>query len=201
MRSLINIFRSRIIVATLPLALSLLVLIACTKNTSPPAEPDGPLPKAANSFEITSPSLKEGTMIDAKFTCDGQDLSPALAWTAPPTGTKSLVLIVDDPDAPSGLFTHWMFYGLSADLRTLAENVTKDVNVDSVGSQGKNDFDQVGYRGPCPPAGAPHHYRFRLFALDDLISLKAGATRAELDAAMVNHSLAEIRLTALYQRK
>jgi Raf kinase inhibitor-like YbhB/YbcL family protein len=128
--------------------------------------------------------------IPARFTCSGEDLSPALAWTDPPAGTRSFALITDDPDAPSGTFTHWVVYDLPPSARQLPEGVPRTADPEG-GRQGRNDFDKIGYSGPCPPPGNPHRYSFRLYALDRKMGLRAGASKSDLERALKGHVLAQ----------
>ena len=140
-------------------------------------------------LELTSPSFQNGSSIPAQFTCDGAGISPRLIWSAPPAGTKAFALIVLDPDAPGGPFTHWVLYDLPAEGR-LGDGAR----------QGRNDFGKTGYGGPCPPGHQQHHYLFTLFALDRRLNLTAGATRSQVEAAMRGHVLALSELTGLYRR-
>src|SRR5205814_988941 len=135
-------------------------------------------------MKVTSSAFQEGANIPSKFTCDGANTSPPLQISDVPSEAKSLVLIVDDPDAPSGLFTHWVVWNLSAQATTIAEGSTPK------GVQGTNDFGKSGYGGPCPPSGA-HRYYFRVFALDRELDLHSGAKRSQLDAAMKGHVIAQ----------
>jgi Raf kinase inhibitor-like YbhB/YbcL family protein len=164
-----------------------------------------PLSPAANggnamSLSISSPSFSSGEAIPKKFTCDGADVSPQLVWTEPPAGTKSLALLVDDPDAPVGNWNHWTMWNLPASARGLAEAVKKETTLPDGSEQGKNDFRKAGYNGPCPPPGKPHRYYFKLFALDAKLDLKAGASKRELEAAMKGHILAQVEWMGRYGR-
>ena len=152
------------------------------------------------SFTISSPSFSNGGAIASKFTCDGADVSPQLAWTDPPTGTQSLALLVDDPDAPVGNWNHWTLWNLQPGSRGLPENVPKDARLADGTVQGKNDFRKSGYNGPCPPPGKPHRYYFKVFALDIRLDLKAGSAKKELEAAMKGHILAETEWMGRYGR-
>jgi hypothetical protein len=151
-------------------------------------------------FSLTSPSIKEGQNIDAQFTCSGADISPALSWTIVPPGTKSLVLIMDDPDAPSGTFTHWLLYDVSPEHISLPEGVEAKAEISGLGKQGRNDFGKIGYNGPCPPAGSPHHYRFKLYALSGMLNLAPGSDREALEKMMEKRVLVQATLTGIYQR-
>ena len=136
------------------------------------------------TFELTSEAFTEGGDIPQKYTCDGEDLSPPLAWGDPPGGTVSLALICDDPDAPVGTWTHWVLWGLGPDARTLPEGMSTDAQLEGGVRQGTTDFRRTGYGGPCPPKGKPHRYFFRLFALDTEISLAPGSDRRKMREAI-----------------
>lgn len=151
-------------------------------------------------FTLTSSAFQPGGMIPKKFTCDGPDVSPPLEWDDPPAGTQSFSLIADDPDAPVGTWVHWVVYDLPASVRELSEGVPKDGELANGGRQGRNDFRQVGYGGPCPPRGPAHRYFFKLYALDTKLNLQPGATKAELERAMKSHALAEAQQMGRYQR-
>lgn len=181
-------------------ALSSIVLAGCPKQQSPAPPSSGPGPTTVAQIELSSASLKEGQTIDRRHTCDGEDRSPPLAWPAPPAGTRSLALIMDDPDAPSGTFTHWVLYGIPADRTSLPEGVKTDPRVEGVGVQGKNDFDKTGYGGPCPPPGKPHRYRFKLYALSQVPKLEPGASKAEVERALEGATLGQGLLTGTYAR-
>jgi hypothetical protein len=145
-------------------------------------------------MKITSSAFQQGGNIPSKFSCDGANTSPPLQISDVPPETKSVVLIVDDPDAPSGLFTHWAVWNISPQTSTIAEgNAPKGVH-------GTNDFGKSGYGGPCPPSGT-HRYYFRIFALDRELDLPSGAKRSQLDAAMKGHVIAQGELMGRYARK
>jgi Raf kinase inhibitor-like YbhB/YbcL family protein len=137
--------------------------------------------------------------IPKKYTCDGDDLSPPLSWEGRPEGTVSYVLIVDDPDAPAGTFTHWVLYNIPGDLNSLPEGVPQGKEV-KYGYQGRNDFGAYGYGGPCPPRGKPHRYFFKLYALDTKLDLPPGAKRGDVERAMKGHVIGEAQLIGLYGR-
>ena len=149
---------------------------------------------------VSSPAFKEGEKIPIKYTCDGQDVSPALTWGEPPVGAQSLALIVDDPDAPVGVFTHWVIFNIPSDSRQLVEVIPTQAQLPSGALQGKNDFGRIGYGGPCPPPGRPHRYQFTLYALDQPVDLKAGVSKKQLLGVMQGHILAQGQLTGAYQR-
>ena len=152
------------------------------------------------TWQVKTSAFNAGSDIPAKFTCDGSDTSPALAWNAPPEGTQSVALIVDDPDAPGRTWVHWVLYDLPTTERELAEGVPPDGQLPSGARQGRNDFGTIGYGGPCPPPGPAHRYYFRLYALDKRLDLPAGATRAQLDRSMRGHILAHAELMGRYRR-
>ena len=145
-------------------------------------------------MKITSPAFQEGGNIPSKFTCDSGNTSPPLQIADVPSGAKSLVLIADDPDAPSGLFTHWMAWNISPQTNAIAEGSAPK------GVHGTNDFGKSGYGGPCPPSGT-HRYYFKIFALDRELDLPAGTKRTQLDAAMKGHVVAQGELMGRYSRK
>jgi Raf kinase inhibitor-like YbhB/YbcL family protein len=151
-------------------------------------------------MNLTSTSFPEGSRIPAKFTCNGAGVSPQLAWSAPPAGTASYALIVTDPDAPGRTFVHWVLYDLPAETRTLPEGLPPQGQLQDGSRQGRNDFGEIGYGGPCPPPGSPHHYVFTLYALDATLNLPVGATRAQVEAVMQGHILARGELIGLFQR-
>ncbi len=153
-----------------------------------------PEKEAAMSFLLTSPAFAHEEAIPAQYSCDGDDSSPQLNWTPPPAGTESLALIVDDPDAPMGTWVHWVLYNIPADATGLAASLPEDVGV-----QGKNSWNRLGYGGPCPPSGT-HRYYFKLYALDTLLDLQAGATKKDLLSAMGGHILEEAELMGTYTR-
>ncbi len=155
------------------------------------------------SIELTSTAFQSGAAIPKLYTGDGKDVSPPLRWTEPPTGTQSLALICDDPDAPNDrkMWIHWVLFNLPADCRELTEGVEKKAALASEAKQGKNDWGEPGYRGPAPPKGKPHRYFFKLYALDVVLDLEPGAAKADLEKAMKGHILAEGQLRGTYQRK
>jgi len=157
-----------------------------------------PLKAQSASFSLSSSSFSDGADIPKKFTCDGPNVSPALAWTEPPAGTKSFALLVDDPDAPAGNWNHWAIWNVPASVRSLPEGVGKSRRLPDGSQQGFNDFHKVGYNGPCPPANKPHHYHFKLYALDTLPNLKGDAGKPELERAMKGHILAQAEWTGTF---
>ena len=145
-------------------------------------------------MKITSSAFQHGGNIPSKFACDGANSSPSLEIADAPSGAKSLVLIVEDPDAPSGLFTHWLVWNISPQTSAIGEGSTPK------GVQGTNDFGKSRYGGPCPPSGT-HRYYFKVFALDRELDLPFGAKRSQLEAAMKGHVVAQGELMGRYSRK
>jgi Raf kinase inhibitor-like YbhB/YbcL family protein len=143
--------------------------------------------------------VHEGDM-PRNHTCDGADVSPALAWNDPPAGTQSFSLIMDDPDAPAGTWVHWVIYDLPAQAQELREGVPKEKELKDGSRQGRNDFSRLGYGGPCPPRGAAHRYFFKLYALDTRLALQPGSSKADLEKAMKGHILAQAQLMGRYKR-
>lgn len=145
-------------------------------------------------MKITTPAFQEEGNIPSKFTCDGSDANPPLRFEGAQAEAKSLALIVDDPDAPSGLFTHWLIWNIDPKTTAIDENSAPPNAI-----QGKNDFGKSGYGGPCPPSGT-HRYFFKVFALDRKLELPAGSKRAQLDAQMRGHVIAQGELMGRYSR-
>lgn len=145
-------------------------------------------------MEIRSPAFNQGKPIPKKYSCQGLDLSPELTIKDVPEGTKSLALILEDPDAPSGTFDHWIAWGISPELEQIVEGA-------KILHQGVNNFGKKGYGGPCPPRGEKHRYFFKLYALDVELQLSEGSSKAKLLASMKNHILEEAELMGTYQKE
>ncbi len=176
-------------------ATALLLLLSFNEPIVPPEAGAG-----GAAWELKSTAFSAGGDIPQKFSCDGEDVSPALTWSDPPAGTESMALIADDPDAPMGTWVHWVAYDLPAEARRLPERVARRNEIQGGGRQGVNDFPTIGYRGPCPPAGKPHRYFFKLYALDRKLNLKAGASKQDVEKAMQGHILGKAELVGRYQR-
>ncbi|WP_225896402.1 YbhB/YbcL family Raf kinase inhibitor-like protein [Amazonocrinis nigriterrae] len=151
-------------------------------------------------MKLESTAFDANGLIPAKYTCDGADISPPLIWDEVPKGTQSIVLIVDDPDAPGGTFVHWVVYDIPATIRQLPEKIAAVKPLPDGGVQGKNDFGKLGYGGPCPPSGI-HRYFFKIYALDQELSLPAGATKNQILTAIESHILAKADLIGRYKRQ
>ena len=155
--------------------------------------------QAAQSMELKSTSFSNGAGIPARYTCDGAGVSPNLDWSGAPASTKSFALVVHDPDAPVD-FTHWLAYNIPPAVHRLAEGASNDGAMPPGSAEGVNGFRKMGYGGPCPPEGKPHHYIFLLYALNTDLRLPAGATREQVQSAMRSHIVATGRLAGTYGR-
>jgi len=151
------------------------------------------------TLQISSSVFSEGQMIPRKYTCDGADISPELSWRGVPDGTRSLALICDDPDAPMGTWVHWVLFNLPTGQMGLPTKISSDAELAGGARHGTNDFGRLGYGGPCPPGGT-HRYFFKFYALDTELELASGATKAQLEAAMQDHILAQAQLMGKYRR-
>ena len=173
-------------------------LAACGTSTSATNETNGgaAVDTTLTKLKLTSDAFQDGQPIPAQFTCDGTDQTPTLHWEEPPAGTKSFALVIDDPDAPSGTFRHWGVFDLPASARSIGGG-------QKAGTEVGNDFGKPGYGGPCPPKGhGPHHYHFKLFALDvERLDLDANAKIVDVEQAAAKHALAQGELIGTYERK
>jgi len=150
-------------------------------------------------MKLTSAAFDREGLIPSRYTCDGSNVSPALSFEEVPAGTASLALICDDPDAPFGTWVHWVYYDLPGTTAGLPEDVPLEKSPLPGGTQGANDFGQIGYGGPCPPGGT-HRYFFKLYALDAMLDLPPGASKGQLLGRMKGHILAEAELMGSYGR-
>jgi len=151
-------------------------------------------------LSVSSSAFHDSDKIPAKYTCSVLDVSPPLSWSEPPSGALSFALIVDDPDASGGTFTHWIVFKIPSNSRGLPEAVPTPAQLSDGTTQGKNDFGRIGYSGPCPPPGRTHRYQFTLYALDQALDLKTGASKKQVLDAIREHILAQGQLTGTYQR-
>ena len=149
-----------------------------------------------NDIQLTSSAFAEGQCIPIEFTCDGANVSPPLRWSNIPNRAESIALIMDDPDAPSRTFVHWVIYNIPVDTGEMAAGAPP-----LEAQSGSNDFNITGYGGPCPPSGNPHRYFFKVFALDELLDLDTGSAKSDLLDSMDGHILAQGQLMGLYQRQ
>jgi len=179
--------------------------IGCGREAACPLTPEvGPSPTPEGeqimSFQLSTSAFESGGRIPTRHTADGADVSPPLAWTDPPEGTRSFALVCDDPDAPMGTWVHWVVYAIPADARELAEGIPAKDELENGTRQGTNDFRKVGYGGPSPPPGRAHRYYFRLYALDAALDLPPRQTKTALMKAMEGHILGEAELMGKYGR-
>jgi Raf kinase inhibitor-like YbhB/YbcL family protein len=178
------------------LAVAAVLLGGCNDQSKSVKDPEGRGPK----LKVTSLSFSEGQPIPRDYTAEGADRSPPLKWEAPPEKTQALALLVEDPDAPGGTFTHWIVLNLPADSRELPENSSPG-KLPRGAVQGTNDFGKTGYGGPKPPTGKAHRYYFKVFALDRKLDLDAKAKHSQVAAAMLGHALAEGEVMGTYQNQ
>ncbi len=163
----------------MPFKLLLFILMVAMINVTPP-------------LMVTSPAFEHGAAIPSKYTCEGQDVSPEITIKDIPKEAKSLVLIMDDPDAPGKTFDHWIMWNIPPQ-ETIMEGRAP-------GTQGKNGKGTNAYIGPCPPSGT-HHYYFKVYALDKMLDLPAGSTKAAVEAAMHDHVITSGQLIGVYEKK
>lgn len=152
-----------------------------------------------SKFKIKSSAFKDGERIPRKYTCDGENISPPLTWKDVPSGTVTLAIISDDPDAPSKTWTHWLIFNIPPEINSLPEGVKTVGEFENGIIQGLNDFGNLGYGGPCPPFGV-HRYFFKLYALDKRLELEPGASKEELLEAMKGHIIEKTEIIGLYSR-
>ena len=152
------------------------------------------------ALELKSSAFGNNAFIPEEYTCKGKDVSPPLSWSGVPEGTKSFALICDDPDAPMGTWVHWVIYNISPEAKNLPEAVKTQGTLEDGSFQGVNDAGRIGYHGPCPPPGAPHRYFFKLYALDTLLNLNSGLTKAELLQAIEGHIIDQTQLMGKFKR-
>jgi Raf kinase inhibitor-like YbhB/YbcL family protein len=177
-----------------------IMLITCVESDAKVGAKEIPDESAGASFSIACPAFENGADIPAIFTCTGSDYSPALQWENTPEGTKSFALIVDDPDAPVGTFTHWVLFNIPSGLASLSEKASPHGTPPAGTREGINDFGKNGYGGPCPPPGKPHRYFFKLYALDSTVNLPVGATKDQLIQSMKGHILGQTQLMGMFAR-
>jgi Raf kinase inhibitor-like YbhB/YbcL family protein len=181
--------------------LILITLLSLSCKGSPPPKAAADQKGAAGmEMKITSAAFIDGARIPKKYSCEGQDISPPLNWTGVPQNAKSLALICDDPDAPAGIWTHWVLWNMPPSTPSLPEGVPTDAMLPGGIKQGQNSWPTTGYKGPCPPPGKAHGYQFKLFALDSELNLPDKADKAALETAMKGHILAQARIIGTYGR-
>ena len=183
--------KNSIIVFDLFACLAFITALAGCKSHDASLSRDG---EVEMIIQITSSAFNESDKIPRIYTCDDKNVSPPLEWTGIPSDTVSLALIMDDPDAPAGTWVHWVLYNLPPDLTELEQGKSGG------GVDGKNDFNRFGYGGPCPPKGSNHRYFIKVYALDTVLDLKPGATKAQVEGAMRGHILVQGQLMGKYGR-
>lgn len=174
----------------------MIVLTACQGARPEPSKPEA----ATAALRLESSAFSAEGLIPKQYTCDGQDLSPPLSWSEVPAATQSLVLLCDDPDAPIGTWDHWVLFNIPPTVRSLPEGISTEAEIVGIGTHGLNSWKRLGYGGPCPPQGSTHRYYFRLYALDTMLDLEAGAGKKEVERAMTGHVLASGELMGCYGR-
>ena len=179
------------------LIMALLILLPACKP-----ENEEPVQKGSSTMTltVTSSAFEDGGMIPPKYTADGQDISPPIAWDGLPEGTKSIALINDDPDAPMGTWVHWLIWNIPPEVTSLEEEMPAVSKLADGTQQGITDFGRIGYGGPAPPSGV-HRYFFKVYALDTMLDLPAGATKPDLEKAIEGHILAQGQLVGKYTRQ
>lgn len=180
------------------IALGCALLMGCGSQVTTVPTSEGTV-SVSEGFLLSNPTFSQGEAMPVLYTCDGDNISPALMWTDPPEGTQSLALIADDPDAPAGTWIHWVVYNIPAEARDLSAAYAAESEHADGSRSGKNSWNQLGYGGPCPPSGT-HHYFFKLYALDILLDLEPGATHRQLLDVMEEHILAQTELMVTYSR-
>jgi Raf kinase inhibitor-like YbhB/YbcL family protein len=180
-------------------AFALVALASCgaSSRANSQGNGEGAVENATLSkLQLTSDAFRDGQPIPTQYTCDGADQTPTIHWSEPPAGTKSFALVIDDPDAPSGTFRHWGVFDIPASARSIGGG-------QKVGTEVTNDFGKPGYGGPCPPKGhGPHHYHFKLFALDtEKLGLSSGAKVMDVENAAQRHAIAHGEIVGTYERK
>jgi Raf kinase inhibitor-like YbhB/YbcL family protein len=170
-------------------------------SETPPNATEEQLATTPMPLKLTSDALVEGEPIPAKYTCDGENVSPPLEWSDPPQTTRSFALIVDDPDAAGSAWVHWVLYNIPAEVRFLPESMPSGAELPDGSLHGDNGWGSSAYGGPCPPGGESHRYVFKLYALDVMLDSDSGTNKAALERAMEGHILAQGRMTRRYGRQ
>jgi Raf kinase inhibitor-like YbhB/YbcL family protein len=183
-----------------PLTITVLAITICGCGRHKESEEVRAERSQTMTITVSSSAFPEGGTIPAKYTCDGNDVSPPLKWTGVPEATKSLALISDDPDAPMGTWVHWVMWNIPPSVQELAENVPPKPELPDGSRQGISDFGRPGYGGPCPPSGV-HRYYFRVYALDTMLDLPGSTRKADLLRAIKGHILAEGQLMGKYSKR
>ncbi|HUH65927.1 MAG TPA: YbhB/YbcL family Raf kinase inhibitor-like protein [Syntrophales bacterium] len=183
--------KSLILFTAVVAILAMVIFIACSGSGGE---------KKSAALEVTSSAFGHAKSMSDKFTCDDVDISPPLEWKNVPAGTKAFAIICETPDAPQGNWVQWLVYDIPASVTSLPQALPRTGQLEDGAKQGKNDFDGIGYNGPCLPAGE-HRFFFRVYALDAPTNLKEGAKKEDLVQAMKDHILAEGALMGVYSRE
>lgn len=186
--------------ALLILSLVALIVASCGGEDSTPKVFD-PASSVIAVIEFSSPAFDDGDPIPVRYTCDGDDMSPPLRWSDVPAGTRSLAIVIDDPDAPRRIFRHWSLYDLPSATRSLKEDQPTTGELKNLTRQGRNDFDDTGYRGPCPPQGEEHEYLFFIYALSEPLKLDGNAEPVEVSDAIRGRVLGTGSFSGMYVRQ
>ncbi|HEY1730180.1 MAG TPA: YbhB/YbcL family Raf kinase inhibitor-like protein [Terriglobales bacterium] len=176
-------------------------LLVLTSTASMAQHSDSPAKREPTAgFTLTTSTFAPGAAIPDRHTCKGEDLSPTMQWREAPAKTVVFAIVMDDPDAPSGVWVHWVLWNVPRETTSLREGISKNDQLEDGSQQGRNSFGKIGYNGPCPPPGQTHRYFFRLYALNVKLGLSADADRAQLDTAMKGHVLAQTEYMGTFHR-
>ena len=189
-----------LIVVSAAIVLSACLTIACYGNTEETAEFDPESSRIA-TIEISSPSFVDGGDIPVEYTCDGRNISPALRWSDVPSSTRSIAIIVDDPDAAGHIFRHWSVYNVPSGTRSLNAERPSTTELKNSTRQGQNDFGDTGYNGPCPPKGQRHEYVFFIYALSEQLELEENPSPTQVSAALRGKVLGTGSFSGMYARR
>jgi len=182
------------------MSLAALIVTSCDGEDSEPKTFD-PSSSVIDIIEFSSSAFGDGDSIPVQYTCDGDDSSPPLRWSDVPAGTRSLAIVLDDPDAPGRIFRHWSLYDLPSATRSLKEAQPTTSKLQNSTRQGLNDFDGTGYRGPCPPQGEKHEYLFFIYALSEPLKLDVDAEPTEVSSAIQGRVLGTGSFSGMYARQ
>lgn len=175
-------------------------MVACSGSDSEQAIFD-PQRSVLGSIQFSSAAFDDGDSIPAEFTCDGNDASPPLRWSDVPVGTRSLAIVVDDPDAPGRIFRHWSVYNIPSGTRSLRQGQATTPKLENSTLQGRNDFERTGYGGPCPPKGEEHEYLFFIYALSEPLELESNASPSDITAAIRGRVVGVGSFSGMYVRR
>ena len=189
--------RFRSLTAAMLVLMTAAALTACGSGGEPSLSEEG----LDSDLTLTSTAFANGDPIPQRYTCDGADVSPPLAWSGAPAGTETFALVVDDPDAPVGTWVHWVLFNIPADQRGLGEDLPAGRRLEDGSIHGTNGWGNLGYGGPCPPTGSTHEYAFKLYALETTLDLQPGAKKRAVTSAMDGHVLGRAALNGTYSRE